>query len=200
MNTKIIIKAIPGKRQGYIDYLNHYLPEAEYCWDQCRNHMDTFIRALEQAGDEPCIHMEDDIRLTVGFREKVEQAISERPGELIQFFSMRKKDREIGSRYDNTFLMNQCTYYPAGYSSGAVRFYREEWVGSSHEEKHPTGSDIMIQRFLRSIKSPYWIHCPNLVDHRVGVSEINPKRPRTNRQSFTFCDPVPELVSLGGDE
>jgi hypothetical protein len=44
----------------------------------------------------------------------------------------------------------------------------------------------MVADYLASTKQRYWINCPNLVDHIVGKSIIDPRRASTNRQSFTF--------------
>jgi hypothetical protein len=33
--------------------------------------MDTFLRAMEMAGDDPCVHMEEDIFLTQDFIGKI---------------------------------------------------------------------------------------------------------------------------------
>ena len=46
---RIIIRAVRD-RAPYIDYLTERLPAAEWCFDQKRNAMDTFLRALDMAG------------------------------------------------------------------------------------------------------------------------------------------------------
>lgn len=188
--VRIIIKAVKEQRPYCIKYLQHYLPQAEWCFDKTQDHMDTFLEALRMAGTDACVHMEEDVRLTVGFADKLQAEISQRPQHVIQFFSMRKADIETGSRWDNDFLMNQCTYFPAGYSQDLLGYYdawRVRWL-----KDHPNGSDLMIKHWLKYRKEKYWIVCPNLVDHRIGVSVINSKR-SSKRQSKTFLHPVPEL-------
>jgi hypothetical protein len=172
-----------------VDYLKKYLPEAEFFFDTTNNAMDTFLGAMVSAGDDPCVHMEEDIYLTVDFRNKLEVLISERPMDVIQFFSMRKADIEIGSRYDSgrTFMMNQCFYLPAGYSR-MVHDYYPEWP---QRKIHKTGYDILIADFLKGRKEKYFIHVPSLVQHRRNVSIINSKRPNC-RQSKTFVNGVYE--------
>lgn len=182
--TKIIIRAIPDKRVEYVEYLERFIPDAVMCYDQTRNAMDTFLSGMRMAEGLPAVHMEDDVILTKGFREKLEAAIEEKPDTLIQFFSMRKKDHTEGSRLDRSFTMNQCHYHPAGYSEAIADFY-DIWPG---KEEHPTGYDLLIRDWLKSRREPYWIHCPNLVDHRVCKSEIDPRR-SSKRQSYTFSDP-----------
>jgi GR25 family glycosyltransferase involved in LPS biosynthesis len=169
----------------YVDYLRKYLPEALILFDSTGNAMDTFLAAMVEAGDRPCVHMEDDIYITSNFMEKIEKALSERPLEVIQFFSMRGDDLKIGSRYDfgRTFMMNQCFYLPSGYSKMIYDYY-PRWP---QRDYHKTGYDILIADFLKERKEKYYIHVPSLVQHRNCKSIINPKRPRF-RQSKTFVE------------
>lgn len=186
MSVKIIIKAVP-ERSEYIEYLRSNLPEAVFCMDEKNCAFDTFLRSLDLAGDSPCIHMEEDIILTRGFIQKAETAISRKPMNFIQFFSMRKKDESEGSRWDNNFLMNQCFYAPPMYSKQMKEFY-PSWA-RKYLKEHPNGTDLMVQHFLKAKKERYWIHCPSLVQHRVAKSVINPRR-SSKRQSMTFQDPI----------
>jgi len=181
--TRIIIRAVRDRTE-FIVYLQSRLPQAEWCFDKTRNAMDTFLSAMEMAGDEPAVHMEEDVILTRGFVEKLEAAIAERPHEVIQFFSMRKADLTIGSRYDGNFMMNQCFYLPAGMSRKLLEF-RPEW---KQADKHPTGFDILMADYFKSVRLKYWLHVPSLVEHRVCKSMIDPRR-SSKRQSLTFEDP-----------
>ena len=183
---RIIIKAVP-ERQDFIEYLRRILPTAEFCFDEKKCAFDTFLRSLEMAGSDPCIHMEEDILLTQNFELKAKQVIARKPWNLIQFFSMRKKDLTEGSRWDNSFLMNQCFYAPPNYSADMRAFY-DSWAVSKLE-KHPNGTDQMVCDFLKAKKEKYWIHCPSLVDHRIAKSIIDPRR-SSKRQSLTFEDGV----------
>jgi hypothetical protein len=80
--------------------------------------------------------------------------------------------------------MAQCFYLPAGYSA-LIADFKQYW---SEFDAHPTGVDLMVNDFLRLRKEKYWIHIPNLVDHRVAKSLIDPRR-SSKRQSKTFTDP-----------
>lgn len=184
--VRIIVKAVPS-RMEMIEYLRKNLPQAEFCMDQKQDAFDTFLRSLEMAGDEPAIHMEEDVILTKGFYEKVHRAISQKPFNLIQFFSMRKKDLTEGSRWDNNFLMNQCFYAPPTYSRQMRQFY-DVWAVKNLKD-HPNGTDQMVCDYLKAKKEKYWIHCPSLVDHRIAKSAIDPRR-SSKRQSLTFQDGV----------
>lgn len=177
---RIIIRAV-RERAEFIAYLQRELPSAEWCFDERRDAMDTFLRALNMAGDDPVVHMEEDVILCKGFLEKLEREIAARPENVVQFFSMRKADLEIGSRWDNNFLAALCFYLPAGYSRQILSFY-DVWP---RKAEHPTGLDLTVCDWLKARKEKYWIHVPNLVDHRIAKSAINPKR-STKRQSLTF--------------
>ena len=155
--------------------------------DQKKSAIDTFLRSLMMAGNEPCIHMEEDVILTKDFYNKIHNAISERPKSFIQFFSMRKKDLTEGSRWDGNFLMNQCFYAPDGYSKLMLDYF-PKWADKKIKD-HPNGTDQMVCDFLKSRKEKYWIHCPSLVDHRIAKSTIDPRR-SSKRQSLTFIDGV----------
>ncbi len=183
---RVIIKAVK-ERQDCIDYLAKHLPNAEFCMDQKQDAMDTLLRSLEMAGDDPCIHMEEDIILTEDFLPKAMKVITSKPFNFIQFFSMRKKDIEVGSRWDRNFLMNQCFYAPPRYSN-QIKKFAEKWIEAKSPDKGQ-GTDTMICDFFKAKKEDYWIHCPSLVDHRIMKSAIDPRR-SSKRQSFTFVDPV----------
>jgi hypothetical protein len=165
----------------YVEYLRERLPEIEFCFDQRCDAMDTFLRALAMAGNDPVVHMEDDIILTTGFRGKLISVTDTFPGCVVQFFSMRKDDLIIGSRWDRNFIMGQCFYLPRGYSKDILR-YSLNWP---RRTEHPTGLDLMVNDFLRKRKEPYWLYVPSLVDHRVCKSQIDPRR-SSRRQSRTF--------------
>ena len=113
--TNRIVRAM-RERKEYVDYITSRI-DVNVLYDTTGNAMETFLEALRMAGDEPCIHMEEDILLTSNFDEKIESVISENKDIVIQFFSMRKKDLTIGSRLESgrTFCMNQCFYLTEGY-------------------------------------------------------------------------------------
>lgn len=185
---RIIIRAVRS-RTGFVGYLQRHLPQAEILYDSTGNAMDTFLEALVMAGEGPCVHMEEDIYITRDFMGKLEGVLSEHSQDVVQFFSMRGDDIKKGSRYDygRTFMMNQCFYLPSGYSR-MVHDYYPDWP---QRMVHKTGYDILIADFLKGRKEKYFIQVPSLVQHRVGKSVINPKRP-TVRQSKTFVDGLHE--------
>ena len=183
--TRIIIRAVLNAgRDEMIDYLKHKLPYAEFCYDRYRNCQETFIRANEAAGDDAVIHMEDDVILTVQFREKIEAAIAERPNDVIQFFSRQAADLAKGSRYIYKFIMGQCYYLPPGMSRKVAEFAKT-WP---HWEKHPGGIDYMIDDLRKQEKFRIWCHVPSLVQHRISPSLLSTRAMKRQSQSFQDAD------------
>lgn len=181
-NTKVryIMRTV-----GNVD-LSEYtsaIPKLEIAKDRIHDAMDTFKLSLEMAGDDPCVHLEDDIILCDDFVRKIEAEIAKRPNDVIQFFSMRKDDLTVGSRYINgsLFCMNQCYYIPPGMGTKLLA-YMDVW---DRYDTEPNAYDYLMADFFKLNKIKYWNVCPNLVDHKVAKSRINPKR-SSKRQSFTF--------------
>lgn len=69
-----------------------------------------FADQLLQIADDDVVLLEDDIVLCRDFESRITQAISERPCDIINFFSY--PGEYIQSGYSNNFWYNQCTYYP----------------------------------------------------------------------------------------
>ena len=183
---RYIMRTCDG-REDYASYLHKNIEELIEVKDTQKDPMGNFMRALEAAGDDSASHFEDDAILTQNFKEKANEVISQRPEMVIQFFSMRKADVEIGSRVENGsgFLAAVCFYMPPKMSKG-LRAYFPNW---ERWDEHPTGLDLTVADFLKKTKQKYYIHCPNLADHRVGKSEIDSRR-STKRVSLTFIDPI----------
>lgn len=177
-----IVKAVP-ERQDCVEYMKKHIPRLEVCWDEKRSAMDTFCRSLKMAGDDRCVHFEDDIWLAESFTAKAINAINARPSSVIQFFSMRQADIDVGSRWDNNFIANLCVYFPKGYSRMVLQSFDAWW--QKNKTVHPNGTDLVVRDFLRARKEKYWITVPNLVDHRVQKSAIDPRR-SSKRTSKTF--------------
>jgi len=188
---KIIITAVK-EREVFVDYLVRNLPKPVVLYDnddsgRLSNHRckANFLRALKETDGEKAIIMQDDIMLCRDFFYKAVTEINRRPDTLIQFFSMRKGDLEIGSRWDNNFLMNQCIYLPRGYGQKIIEFEKTR----DSDAIDYGADDILVREFLKSRKEKYWIHVPSLVQHRVAKSVIDPRR-SSKRQSMTFVDPI----------
>lgn len=181
---KIIIRAVRS-REHMVDEMLKEIPNAIVYYDDVyKNAMSSFLHVLEINGSEPVVILEDDVELTSNFLDKLNNAIKGHEHELVQFFSMRKADIDVGSRYDRNYLMGQCTYFPRGYTK-LIREYYELWKNTPNGIKHSTGTDTMINDFLRYKKEKYWIHVPSLVQHLEVKSVIDSRR-SSKRQSKTF--------------
>lgn len=185
--TRVLLMGVPWaqKRIHNIGLIKRQVPDLEIVWDEKEDPFDTWTRLLEIAGDDPIIVLEDDVVLAPEWQTRVEEAIAEHPHDVIQFFSVKKKDAKEGSRWmpGSSFLMNQCHYFPAG-DAARLRVFLDHWQQMDPEYAR-TGHDEGTARWLQSEKRRYWLHVPSLVQHESWVSEINSRRPR-NRQSATF--------------
>lgn len=184
LNLRYVVRCHP-LRQPFVDYLMARLPcTTLFTMDVMgRGHRVNFLDALRLAGNAPALHLEDDIILAENFLERAQLAIAAQPDRVIQFFSMRKADLEVGSRLEagRTFMMTQCFYLPAGYSRALLDHY-PDWKDA---HKHKSAVDIFTADFLKSRKEKYFIHVPSLVQHRQTVSMIDKRRSQF-RQSLTF--------------
>lgn len=185
---KVIVQAVPS-RQEYVDYLKERLPDAIIVWDQGDGPHETLKEVLRVTGNGPAIHLEDDVILTKNFLQKAREAIEGHEDVVVQMFSMRKKDLTHGSRqeYAGTYLMNQCRYVPPFFAANMLGYLSHHSVDSNLEIR--ANPDVAVREFMKAYGMKYWLHCPSLVNHRVGVSALNKSRAKTNRQSFTFKDP-----------
>lgn len=171
------------ERLGNLSGYQSQIPNISIYVDYERNPIGAFINALKIAGDNPCVMFEDDVLLCDNFIQRSNEAILRHPDSVIQFFSMRGKDIEVGSRWDNDFIMAQCVYLPRNYARLITEYFKGTvWDLNQHTIN---GLDLLIRDFLKSRKEKYWIECPNLVDHRIGKSVIDSRR-SSKRISKTF--------------
>lgn len=184
---KVIIRAVRKRSHFVSKMVDQLVSEGAkvtvYYDDFFHDAMKSFLYALEMNNDEAMVLMEDDIELTSNFVSKAQAVIDQHPNEVIQFFSMRKDDLTIGSRYDKNFVMNQCTYYPAGFTTG-LKDYHKIWSLTKRGE-NINAYDYMVSDYLRRLKKPYWLHVPSLVQHLEVKSMIDSRR-SSKRQSKTF--------------
>jgi hypothetical protein len=176
------MRSVP-ERARWLPELQAQIPELEVVPDLTRNPVDTFMRLLMEIGSDAAVHIEDDVQLTGDFLSKIEAAIAERPAVLQQFFSLRKSDTELGSRWmpGRSYCMLQCTYLPPGYAE-AIYDYYPLWPG---RKIHRSSCDLLIAGLLAERRERYWLYVPSLVQHRRVRSVIDPRR-SSARQSVSF--------------
>ena len=191
-DIKYIVMTCEG-REKYIEYLKPLIPNMIISYDNfidSGKFKNTSFRnaqnAWKLAGDNPTVQLEDDIILTNDFINKITKAIKERPNDVIQFFSMRKKDLIEGSRYElgSNFLMHQCYYLPKGMAK-KIYDYSYDFEDECEQDEHISPNDLVTRYYFKKHKIKYWLHVPSLVDHRIAKSAIDPRR-SSKRQSLTF--------------
>jgi len=183
MDDIVYVARFVEERLGNLPEYQSQIPNISIYVDYERNPIGAFINALKIAGDKSCVMFEDDVLLCDNFIQKSNEAIANHPNSVIQFFSMRGKDTEIGSRWDNNFIMAQCVYFPPNYARLVIEYFKGSiWDLNQHTAN---GLDLLIRDFLKSRKEKYWIECPNLVDHKIGKSVIDSRR-SSKRISKTF--------------
>ena len=191
-NIKFIMMTCDG-REEYSSYLKERIPNLITSYDNFTDagkFKNTSYKNAQQAWklaeDHPCVQLEDDILLCDDFLNKINKAINERPNNVIQFFSMRKKDLTEGSRYElgSNFLMHQCYYLPKGMSK-KIYNYSFKFEDSCQQNEHISPNDLVTRYYFKENKIKYWLHVPSLVDHRIAKSAIDQRR-SSKRQSFTF--------------
>lgn len=184
--TRTLVMAVPWltERAKRAVQLHRQLG-AEIVWDEKQDPFETWMRMLGQAGDDPVICLEDDVRVADDWRERIETVIAEHEHDVIQTFSLRGADARLGSRYmaGSTYLMNQCHYLPRG-AAADLREFAQQWY-AEHRDTHPTGMDTCVSRWLVARRQRYWLEVPSLVQHEPWDSQIKASRART-RQSPTF--------------
>lgn len=157
-----------------ISHIKKAIPNLVILVDYNRDAMGSFLTAISYT-DKPFVHLEDDIELCDNFVEKITEAIKLYPNQIINFFSLRKKDYELRKPYEelgSKFMMNQCNYFPSGFGKEIFEFYKT-W---DRKEEHPTGYDILMADWMKSKKLKYIQWFPHLVNHLECKSLINSKR------------------------
>lgn len=191
-STPIFIARTCDERVDNIQYLQINVPNLVLCHDYFDKSLkdrayENFKKSLVLAGENPCVHLEDDIEFCENFYEKCLIEVNNRPYDVIQFFSMRKADIEIGSRYEpgSKFCMNQCYYLPKGLGLKLLDYAETFKIGKTDKQLGGSPYDTMMAEYFKINKVKYWVVVPNLVNHKASVSIID-KRRSSKRQSLTF--------------
>ena len=180
--VEFIVNYMP-ERIDNVNAMEQQLPDLIKNYSPDKDAMGGYLDCLKVGGNVPMVLLEDDVVLCKDFKNKILRVIAEKKNVIIQFFSMRKKDLTIGSRYEygRTFCMNQCVYFPKGYGNLIYDYYND-W---ERKDEHPTAYDYLIADFLKSRRENYYLSVPSLVQHISGKSLID-KRRSSKRQSLTF--------------
>jgi hypothetical protein len=190
MSVRFIVQAIE-RRANVVAYLQTHIPQLEISWDASGKCIGGYLQVLSRAGADPFVLLEDDILITKNFLSKIQQAISQKPDQIIQFHSRCAKDQIIGSRYKSgrEFYNHQCVYFPAGIAPQILHFSEQEIYKDLTSAR--SFSDILTQDFLHQRRLKYWVSIPSLVDHLPDVSSVDPRRSKSGlrRQARVFNNP-----------
>lgn len=178
-----VVRAV-RERKAFVDEILKQIPDAIVYWDDVfHDAMKSYLYVCEHIiKGQPAVLLEDDIVLTSNFRQKAESVIAEYPKILINFFSLSRKYTKPHFKKGREYCMNQCEYFPEGFSLKVVEAYKN-WEG---KKDNPTAYDFLVG-YAWGGNKPYLVWCPSLVQHREGKSIINPKR-SSRRQSITFVE------------
>ena len=175
-----VVRAVM-EREPFVQEILKQIPDAVVYYDEYGDAMKSYLHVCKNIiKGQPAVLLEDDIILTSNFRQKIEAVIEKYPKILINFFSLSKKYTAPHFKRGREYCMNQCEYFPEGFSTKVVEAY-EHWP---LKEKEPTAYDFLVG-YAWGGNTPYLVWCPSLVQHRQGKSIINPRR-SSKRQSITF--------------
>lgn len=179
-HPRVIIRAVPARAPIH-GHLRRSFPDAEWLIDQDKiGAMENALAAWRLAGDDPTLQVEDDAKVVEDFWPRALEVIEQHPESVVQFFSRRREDLTVGSRWDSSFVAALCYYLPGGYGPMIADYY-PDWPDRL---KHPDFLDYTVRDWLNSRKESYWIEVPNLAQHQPVPSTLGPRS--KYRQSLTF--------------
>ena len=188
---KYIVQAVESRRP-FVEEILAQVPEAIVHYDGTGDATQAFVDTLRLAGDEPHVHLEDDVVLCKGFVAKTKLVAGTYPGRVVSLFSFSRLWRaSTQEMIPSTYGGAQGVYFPRGYGAMIADFMQRtgldywRYRGGGVDLNH--GFDFAIRDFLIARRERYVIVWPSLVQHRVSVSAISPKRPK-RRQSYNFID------------
>lgn len=145
----------------------------------------TFIKCL--CNDEnDLLYLEDDVILCKEFETELDKVFNELGKDnLIQLFSLKKIITKTTLMNGSTYCGNVGFFIPSSMRFELVKYFNEVWSKSQCYKDNPTAMDYLVRDFLKDNKYKYWLVVPNLVQHQMGKSVIDPRR-SSKRQSKYF--------------
>lgn len=151
-------------------------------------------QAFRLAGNEPAIHLEDDLILCDDFCNKVIDEIRRRPKNILSFFSRKKNLRETTKKNGFWNIYTHCFYYP-GFKNSEVADFIEFYNSNDTAKKEAIGTacDLQLSDYAMRNGLDNYLIFPALVQHRRVPTRC--KKPRnTARQTTYFID---DLITGG---
>lgn len=134
--------------------------------DKEHRYIDFFVDELERVGDEDCIIIEDDCVLCKDFKNRIEAVISQYPTKIINFFYQGQD--YFKTRESDSYLQNQCTYYPKDLSKKLAQEMRKV-----HNKFPELCTDQCENLALKNLKETHIQYRPCLVQHLNFNSLLN---------------------------
>jgi len=135
--------------------------------DKNHEYIKFFIDKLEEVGNEDCVIIEDDCVLCENFKSRIEDVIKQYPNKIINFFQL-PSTKWFKTYESDSFLMNQCTYYPRGLTVKLARTMRE--VYKDHKD---LSTDQVENLALKQMGETHIKYRPCLVQHLNFHSLLN---------------------------
>ena len=135
--------------------------------------VESFIDQLELISSEDCVLLEDDCILCNNFKEEIEKVISEHPSDIINFYT--NPSNYFTSHYSQSFMFNQCTYYPKGI--GKELAIEMKFLFGKYKY---CGYDTLEGNAIRNLDLCVYNYRPCLVQHLDGYSLITKSKALNN--------------------
>ena len=174
--TPFVIQAVWSRRRTVAAMLET-VPDAVVYYDMARQPTRACGGSIMAAGGKAHVHMEDDVIMCTGFRDKVEAAIAEQPDEIINFFPGSVRTEVLESKWfpASNFGAHLCVYFPAWFPVAYI-----DWALANNWHPDPfcrwNAQDYSVREFLKTVKRRYLVWHPILVQHMIGLSSIDRAR------------------------
>lgn len=197
---RYIVQCGRGNRQ-YVDAMYEEIPNLEEMHDDKETlaYADKMNCTVPMAGFMDCmkvyeshIHLEDDVILCKGFKNKIENIIAQAPHIPMRLFS-RPMDKDGG--WSTKKGWNQCLYLPEWALRGIVHHFETVWWQNEYNRLNDKNAfDYVIHDYLMSVGQKMWVAVPSLVEHAEGSSSLG-SRPRI-RKAGIFIDDMEDPDSV----
>ncbi|MDR2408360.1 MAG: ParB N-terminal domain-containing protein [Bacteroidales bacterium] len=138
------------------------IPQLEVCSGNIENEFDIFIKSVQLAGFDSCVHIQDSLIVCENFCQEAESIISRYSDAIIQFYSVNKDDLRYGSRWISSGRnwAGGCYYIPSEINRKLVQYFNE------NKKVIVESGDIVqwVGKFLAKSNIKYFNACPNLAD------------------------------------
>lgn len=191
---RFIMQTCPQREAVFRDTIAHAPSQTEIVMDTGGGNLRTFLKAMEQAGTDPFVFLEDDLIFTSDFEAKVDFVVKSWPFTVVSMFAYNSYmqddpvcppfgDGQPALRSGAHLESNLCVYYPPGMAQAVLLYHRANWsVWRAPDHQH---GDMLVREYMKSRGLRVLHYVPDLVQHKDGPSISMPKN-RHRRVSRTF--------------